>query len=153
MIAADSNGRQRTSVSLYGLRPMPVSERPVMGADDRPNLTAADHSTWHPVELTYASERQRQLDQLPNHALLDQARRLRRRGPDVSAAALPWRPRGARRATPHGPALSAWSSAPGTGWIGSGQDASARRRAWPKRSQRGSAGTLTTAQIKTSGGS
>ena len=33
---------------------------PVMGADDRPNLTATDHSMWHPVELTHASERQRQ---------------------------------------------------------------------------------------------
>jgi hypothetical protein len=51
------------------------------------------------------------------------------------------------------PVTGAESSALGTGWIGSGQDASARRRAWPKRSQRGSAGTLTTAQIKTSGGS
>ena len=51
------------------------------------------------------------------------------------------------------PSPGAESSAPGTGWIRSGQDASARRRAWPKRSQRGSAGTLTTAQIKTSGGS
>ena len=28
-----------------------ASERaPVMGADDRPNLTATDHSMWHPVE-------------------------------------------------------------------------------------------------------
>ena len=72
---------------------------PVVGADDRPNLTATDHSMWHPVELTHASERQRQRDQLPNHALLDQARRLRRRGPGVSARALPWEARpGARRA-------------------------------------------------------
>ena len=70
------------------------------------------------------------------------------------ATMTPWRAclrPSAKRLEP--PSPGAESSAPGTGWIGSGQDASARRRAWPRRSQRGSAGTLTTAQIKTSGGS
>jgi hypothetical protein len=59
--------------------------------------------------------------------------------------------KGPRQTATGCPVTGAESSALGTGWIGSGQDASAGRRAWPKRSQRGSAGTLTTAQIKTSG--
>ena len=44
-------------------------------------------------------------DLLPNSALLDQARRLRRRGPGVSARPPPWEARpGARRAAPADPA-------------------------------------------------
>ncbi len=74
-----------------------LERAPVMGADDRPNLTATDHSMWHPVELTHASERQR--DQLPNHALLDQGCASGGAGPASASRAQPWRPaRGARRA-------------------------------------------------------
>ena len=72
---------------------------PVMGADDRPNLTATDHSMWHPVELTHAGERQRQRDQLPNHALLDQGSAWGTAGPALAPGSA-WRgPPAARRAT------------------------------------------------------
>jgi len=48
---------------------------------------------WHPVELTPASERQRQRDQLPNHALLDQGgAATRRRWPGVSGGLCLGRP-------------------------------------------------------------
>ena len=67
---------------------------PVMGADDRPNLTATDHSMWHPVELRHASERQR--DQLPNHALLDQGDAAARRRWRARRRALRWDARPAR---------------------------------------------------------
>ena len=78
---------------------MPV-RAPVMGADDRPNLTATDHSMWHPVELTHASERQRQRDQLPNHALLDQGGACGAAGPASAPGSALGGPPGARRATP-----------------------------------------------------
>ena len=56
---------------------------------------------WHPVELTHASERQRQRDQLPNHALLDQAQRLRRRWPGVCAGLCRWTARPAHAGPRH----------------------------------------------------
>ena len=78
---------------------------PVMGADDRPNLTATDYSIWHPVELTHASERQRQRDQLPNHALLDQGGAARgAAGPTSAPGSALEGPPGARRAIPAGTA-------------------------------------------------
>ena len=88
---------------------------PVMGADDRPNLTATDHSMWHPVELTHASERQRQRqrDQLPNHALLDQGVALRAAaGPASAPGSAVSGPPGARRAKlAHGTPINSARSA------------------------------------------
>ena len=76
-----------------------------MVADDRPNLTATDHSMWHPVESWRmpASARTRAPERSVAESCLTRSRRrLRRRWPGVSAAARPPKARAAHAGPRHG---------------------------------------------------